>query len=135
MSRNTRGPTLSSNKVLTLVRKEVHTQRTALVLAVAVMAAAFPMLPLFWPASGDASAEVVTLEGATPRLEVATPRLEVATPYLEVATPYNEAPVASPRPSFVSGTADDDDDAPRTLSMMLVGTLLIGIGSAVRRAA
>ena len=116
MPRNTRGPTLSSNKVPTVVRKEVHTQRKALVLAVAVMAAAFPMMLPFSPASGDASAEVVTMDVATPSSEAPA------------------GPAASPRPSLLGGAAESDD-APQTVSMLLVGTLLIGIGTAVRRAA
>jgi hypothetical protein len=98
------------------MRKQVHTRRAALVLTAIVIAAAFPMtLPSRQHA---ASAEVVMRE--TPNAMIVTDRAASAT---------------IPTAALTSDPAADESDVAQTAAMMLVGTLLIGIGSVVRRVA
>ena len=107
---------LISKEVPLLMRKRVHTQRAALVLTALVIAAALPMtLPSRQHA---ASAEVVTME---------TTNAMILADRAGAATVTNA--------TLTGDTAGDESDVAQTAAMMLVGTLLIGIGSVVRRVA
>ena len=107
---------LVSKEVPLLMRKQVHTRRVALVLTALVIAAAFPMmLP---SREHAASAEVVMMEPASTMI---------------VADSASAATI--PSATFTGDTAGDESDVAQTAAMMLVGTLLIGIGSVVRRVA
>ena len=108
---------LISKELPLLMRKQVHTRRTALVLTALVIAAAFPMT--FPSREHAASAEVVMVENANAMI---------------VAD--RSAAATIPSATFTGDPAGDESDiAAETAAMMLVGTLLIGIGSVVRRVA
>lgn len=94
-----------------LMRKEVHTPRSTIAVAAVVMAAALPIIVLLSRQEGNASAS-----------PVGRPVLSVAVP------PAESAAALAPAPDWMGDAAD-------SASMMLVGTLLIGLGQIIRRAA
>jgi hypothetical protein len=98
---------------LTLMSKEVHTRSSIVIVAAALIAVALPVTVL------------VSREGHAPS-ETAE-RAEVA-----LAVPaYSIAP-STAAPSIV-GAPEWTGDVAQSASMVLVGTLLIGLGSIVRR--
>jgi hypothetical protein len=107
---------LISKEFPLLMRKQVHTRRGALVLTALAIAAVFPMtLP---SREHAASAEVATME---------TRNAMIVADTAAVAT--------IPSATFTGDPEADESDIAQTAAMMLVGTLLIGIGSVVRRVA
>ena len=106
---------LISKEVPLLMRKQVLTRRAALVLTALVIAAAFPMM---LPSREHAASAEVMME-TTNTMIVAD----------------SAASATIPDATFTGDTAGDESDVAQTAAMMLVGTLLIGIGSVVRRVA
>jgi hypothetical protein len=112
MSSNGKTPALFSTEVPSLMRRAFHTRRAALALIALLGAAAFPMTE---PLSHEYAppAEVVMMD----------------------ARASSDAEVVGEMPSatFTGGTTRRDGDVTQTAAMMLVGTLLIAVGSVVRR--
>lgn len=106
---------LISKELPLLMRKQVHTRRAALVLTALVIAAAFPMM---LPSREHAASAEVVMENTNAMI---------------VAD--SAAPATIPSATFTGEPAEDESDVAQTVAMMLVGTLLIGIGSVVRRVA
>ena len=99
----------------------VNRRQAAILLSVFVMAAAFPMtLVLSW-ATGETTDEVS-------KTTVAAKTTIVVTKVMA----ETEATTAVPLPAFTEDS-DRSDAATQAVSMMLVGSLLIGIGTVVRR--
>jgi hypothetical protein len=97
----------------TLMSKEVHTRSSIVVVAAALMAVALPVTVLF---SRENHAPSETVERAEVALSVPA---------------YSIAP-SSAAPSVI-GASDWTGDISQSASMVLVGSLLIGLGSIVRR--
>ncbi|HET7220184.1 MAG TPA: hypothetical protein VFJ02_19145 [Vicinamibacterales bacterium] len=93
------------------MRKVVHTTRVSILAATLLIAVALPVTVLF------------SREGADPVAPAARGELAVAADMAAPADVMDVAPVV-----------DWTGDAAQSASMVLVGSLLIGIGSIVRRA-
>jgi hypothetical protein len=98
------------------MRNELHRRHAAFVLAALVLATAFPMTLTLSRDGGERPDEVIVARVVTKVMA------------------DSDAAAAVPNPSFADGS-DWTDAAKQTASMMLVGTLLIGIGTVVRRVA
>jgi hypothetical protein len=98
----------------------VHRRHAAVVLAAFVMAAAFPMTLVLSRDTGETTDEVS-------KTAVATKTTIVVTKVMA----ETQATTAVPLPAF-SEDSDRSDAATQAASMMLVGSLLIGIGTVVR---
>ena len=96
------------------MRNQVHRRHAAFVLAAFVMAGALPLTIPLSRDSGDAPAELI-VPGVVSKVMTDT-----------------ESATAVPLRPFAADP-DGTDAAEQAASMMLVGTLLIGIGSMVRR--
>jgi hypothetical protein len=95
------------------MRKEFHTRHSTIAVAAFVMALALPVAVPLTRDGGEATAAAAA-EGAVAKGPVAA--------------------VVTPPARFVIPASDDSPDPVQAGSMLLVGTLLIGIGSVVRRA-
>jgi len=95
------------------MRKIVHTKSSALLAATLLIAVALPVTVLF---SREDSAPV---DAAVPRTELAVADMAVPATVIDVSA---------------ATTVEWTGDATQSASMVLVGSLLIGIGSIVRRA-
>ena len=104
------------HRLASLMSKQVHTHRLSMsiVLAAFVAAAALPVIAAFARENGSGASP--TYEGDASKLVAA-----VSTPSIATGTTY--------RPAYKTG------DPAHTASMLIVGSLLIGIGSMVRRVA
>jgi len=96
-----------------LMRNIVHTRHAAILAATLLMAVALPVTVLFSREDGAAP------DAAAPRTELAVADMAVPARMIDVTT----AP-----------TVEWSGEATQSASMVLVGSLLIGIGSIVRRA-
>jgi len=97
------------------MRNELHRRHVAFVLAASVLAAAFPMTLALSRDGGERPDEVVV------------------TAVVSRVMANSDAAAAVPLP--YAADSDWTDAAAQTASMMLVGSLLIGIGTVVRRIA
>jgi hypothetical protein len=106
-----------------LMRNVVHRKHASIVVAALFIAVALPVTVLF---SREDLARRAVHENAM-RAEIAA---DIAVPTTEIA-----ASIAVPTATIgVTPTAEWTGDATQSASMVIVGTLLIGLGSIVRRA-
>jgi hypothetical protein len=102
------------------MRNEVHTRSSFILVAAALIAVALPVAVLF-------SREDDAASDALERVEAAAP-----------LPAYSIAPIAMVPTGAAAANIDGTEwtgDALESASMVLVGSLLIGLGSIVRRAA
>jgi hypothetical protein len=114
MSSNMRGARTDNRQVPSPMSTAVHRRHAAVVLAAFVVAAAFPMTLVLSRDGSDSPDEVV-----------------VTTVVTKVMTDAEAAAVVPLAP--FTEDSDRTDAAAQAASMLFVGSLLIGIGTVVRR--